>query len=233
MWVIYRLAVAGSAFLGLFTAGAHARELAGQPIAKEKAAQLVEAVGGAEVWSQSKSFMVRETVYLANGETADLVVKRNLDDITRWISLSAESFEYEEVLDVTSGWSGRDGNAAAYTPEELAAERRGLEQSPYYVYHRLAKNDPMLRVEWLEEENRLNIYEGSERLLCWFFLDGRGNPMSWANIYNERENRHNYGPMVDVGDANFPKWGAAADASWRFEYVEARFSSEPVSMPAL
>lgn len=231
---LMRLAVTTLAFSAM-SAFAHAQptNLQGTQASLAQTAKLIEAVGGADVWSESRSFMVRERAFLTNGETAELVIQRNLDDVTRWIRLESETYEYEEVIEREFGWRGRDGNFDSYTTQELDDERIGLEQSPYYIYHRLAKGDPELRVDWIEDDRRLNIFEGEERLLCWFFLDARGHPISWANIYKGRENRHNYGPLIDFGDANFPKWGASMDASWRFEYLEADFSDEPVAFPGL
>lgn len=210
---------------------AYAQDLEGDPEARAQTEALIEAVGGRDVWGASKSFTVRERIYLGSGETAEAEIVRNLADVTRWIRLEAETFSYEEVLERDYGWRGRDGDAQNINEDEFRDERTGLEQSLYFVYHRLAKGDPRLRVEWIEDERRLNVYEDDERLLCWFFFNGRSEPISWANIYDGREVRHNYGPLIDVGDANFPKWGAAADASWRFEYLEARFSSQPAKMP--
>ena len=83
----------------------------------------------------------------------------------------------------------------------------------------------------LREDGALNIYDGGERLLCWFLLDGKGAPVSWGNFWNGSINQHYYGPLADMGDANLPKWGVSTTGAFRFEYVRAALDDRPVEPP--
>ncbi len=125
----------------------------------------------------------------------------------------------------------RDGVVRTLPAEELAVELQGLRQEPYAIYRRLAKRDPALRVD-LRDGNALYVYDRGEHLLCWFLLDEKGAVIRWANFWNGGINQHYYGPIVDMGDANLPKWGVSATGSFRFEYVRARLEDRPVEPPA-
>ncbi|MGH8242873.1 MAG: hypothetical protein ACRETY_05920 [Steroidobacteraceae bacterium] len=55
--------------------------------------------------------------------------------------------------------------------------------------------------------------------------------LSWANFYDGVINQHYYGPSVDLGDVNLPKFGISSTGSFRFEYVSARLSNEELATP--
>ena len=135
-----------------------------------------------------------------------------------------------EWLSPEGGWTRRNGVVTPMPPERLAAELQGLAQEPYAIYHRIARSDPRLRVE-LRDSTNLYVFDGDERLLCWFQRAPNGTLLGWGNFYDGAINQHYYGPLVDVGSARLPKFGAAANGSFRFEYVSAGFSDEALADP--
>jgi hypothetical protein len=120
------------------------------------------------------------------------------------------------------GWSERNGVRTEMPATELAAELYGLRQEPYFIYHRLATAPSELRVELRDEGASLFVFDKDERLLCWFRLAKNGTMRGWGNFYDGAINENYYGPVADMGDANLPRWGAAANGGFRFEYVRAK-----------
>ena len=207
-------------------AGAQVR---GEPAAVAAAERLLAVVGGRDAWRDARTFYVEELVYPRSGEVAALKIWRDLETGDRRLERSTPSTTFKEWLGSAEGFDSRDGQLRRMPAAELSVERRGLRQEPYAIYRRLALRDPKLRVE-LRDPHTLYVFDGDEHLLCWFLLNDQGALVSWANVYNGAINQHFYGPVVDVGDANLPKWGASA-TGFRFEYVVARFLAEPPSPP--
>lgn len=216
---------------GVLPVGATA-QIRGDAEARAAAERLLEHAGGRDAWAKARTFYVEERVFLASGEVAQLRIWRDLETGNRRLERSSPAGRYAEWLSADGGYEVRDGVVSNHAPEELAIERQGLAQEPYAIYRRLAERDPELRVQ-LRDANALYVYDGQERLLCWFRLDGKGRNISWGNFWNGSINQHYYGPTIDFGDANLPKWGISTTGSFRFEYVVARLNGDPVEAPAV
>ena len=188
------------------------------------------AVGGRDAWAGARTFYVEERVFLRSGEVAELKIWRDLQTGARRLERKTATQHFKEWLAADSGYDSLNGKRRDLPAVELALERRGLMQEPYAVYRRIALRDPKLLLE-LRDANTLFAIGDDGQVLCWFLLNERGELVSWANFYNGAINQHFYGPLVDVGDANLPKWGASP-TGFRFEYVAARFSAEPVTPPS-
>lgn len=221
-----------AAFLLAFWAPSAPAQIRGEPNAVAAAERLLKVVGGRAAWANARTFYVEERVFLRSGEVADLKVWRDFETGHRRLERTSPSGRYAEWLAANGGYEVRDGTATDYSPEDLAMELQGLRQEPYAIYRRLAKRDPALRVQ-LRDPTSLYVYDRGEHLLCWFLLDGNGGLTSWGNFYNGNINQHFYGPIIDLGDANLPKWGASSNGNFRFEYVVARLNLEPVQPPAM
>jgi hypothetical protein len=207
-------------------------QIRGDAEARAAAERLLEHAGGRDAWAGARTFYVEERVFLASGEIGQLRIWRDLETGNRRLERASPAGHYAEWLSSEGGFEVRDGVVSNYAPEDLAIELQGLRQEPYAIYRRLAVRDPELRVQ-LRDKTSLLVYDGQERLLCWFLLDGKGRNISWGNFWNGSINQHYYGPTVDFGDANLPKWGVSSTGSFRFEYVLARLNGEPVEAPAL
>lgn len=176
--------------------------------------------------------VVEERGYLRSGEEAQLRIARDLTRGAMAIERVSAGRRAVEWISPEGGWMTRDSSTRAMSESELAIELQGLKQEPYAIYHRLARRDPDLRVELREQNRTLHVYDKSERLLCWFLLDGRGGLMGWGNFFDGAINQHWYGPLVDLGDANLPKWGAATTGQFRFEYLSVQLHNRPVEEPS-
>lgn len=205
-------------------------QIRGVPDAVAAAERLLARAGGRGAWAEARRFYVEERVFLASGGVAQVRIWRDLETGSRRLERDEEGGRFVEWLSAEGGWDARNGVVRQMDAVELATERQGLRQEPYAIYRRLARNDPALRVE-LRGDNGLYVFDGDERLLCWFLLDGAGAVTSWANVYDGRINQHFYGPVADMGDANLPRWGVSATGSFRFEYVRAVLDGAPVEPP--
>jgi len=220
--------------LPLLVAQAPAVEAAGirgDAAAVAAAERLLESVGGRQAW-RARNFTVEERGFMRSGEVAQLRISRDLQRGARRIENVTPTSTTVEWVAPEGGWTMSKGAVTPMPATELAAELQGLKQEPYSIYHRLARNDEALRVELREQNSMLMVFDRDERVLCWFQLDPRGGLVGWGNFYDGRINQHYYGPLGDMGDANLPKWGAASNGSFRFEYVSARLTDEPVAEPS-
>ena len=206
-------------------------QVRGEPAAIATAESILQQVGGREAW-RHRTLEVLETVYLPNGETGQLRIWRDFESGSRLFERRTPTGTFREWVAPGEGWITRNGAHQPMPASELAAERYGMPQEPYAVYHRLARNDPALRFELRENGASLFVFDGEERLLCWFRLAPNGVLRGWGNFFDGRINEHYYGPLDDVGDANLPRFGAAANGTFRFEYHEGRLSNAPLTEPA-
>ena len=205
------------------------RGIRGTPEAVAAALQLLEQAGGAEAW-RTRTFTVTENIYPASGNKAEVRVVRDFERRARWLVAVTASGTRSEWISPEGGWTRRNGTITAMSPEALAAELQGLSQEPYAIYHRIAKDDPALRVE-LREGTNLFVFEGDERLLCWFQRASNGTLLGWGNFFDGAINQHYYGPVVEFGAARLPKFGATASGSYRFEYLSAGFTDAALDVP--
>lgn len=227
-----RILTAVLAFL-LFVAdaGAQPSGLRGDAEAVAAARRMVERAGGAELW-RSRTFELVERGYLNNGEILDMRITYDFTRGARRIeSTSSTGGATVEWLAPDSGWFERDGAVTRSSTSELAINVRAIQQEPYPIYHRIARNDRRLRVELRNNGSALYVFDEDERLLCWFGLWPSGQARSWANFYNGVVNQQFYGPSGRVGAAVLPLWGVQQDGSFRFEHLDANFSNAPLAAP--
>lgn len=214
-----------------YSPAAEAAGIRGEAAAVAAAERLLESVGGRQAW-RARNFTVEERGFLRSGEVAQLRISRDLERGARRFESVTPTTTIMEWAAPEGGWVMNNGKVTAMPAAELAAELQGLKQEPYSIYHRLARNDEALRVELREQGAMLMVFDRDERVLCWFQLDPRGGLMGWGNFYDGRINQHYYGPLADMGDANLPKWGVASTGTFRFEYISARLTDEPVAEPS-
>jgi hypothetical protein len=201
----------------------------GNAAAVEAARRLLEQVGGAEIW-RARTFVVTERIYLASGETGELCIVRDLALPARLTEGATPTRRYRNWVSPDGGWARRNDVVTVMSPENLATELQGVRQDLYTIYHRLAHEDPTLRVE-LMDNGTLRVFDRDERLLSWFVLAPNGVLLGWGSMFDGAINQHFYGPLVDVGDANLPKFVVRSDGSYRFEYLSARLTNEVVEAP--
>jgi hypothetical protein len=204
----------------------------GDGAAVAQAERLLTFVGGAR-WA-ARTLVVHETGYLRSGVVAKMVISRDFAAGARVITMVRDDGQTRtEVLSNALAWETRDGATTRLTGAQLQSELQGLAQEPYAIYHRLARGGDGLRVVLAENGRKLEVHAVGGNQLCWFDLDGKGAPIGWGNIFDGRTVQHYYGPYAAMGGAAFPKWGAAFDGSFRFEYTGAQFSDATLQLPAM
>jgi len=210
-------------------ADAPGRGIRGTEEAVSAARQLVEQAGGAQAW-RLRTFTVSEKIYPASGNTAEIRIARDFERRARLLVAVTASGTRTEWVSPEGGWVRRNDATTVMAPEQLAVELQGLAQEPYAIYNRIARDDAELRVE-LRDGSNLFVFDGDERLLCWFQRAPNGTLLGWGNFYDGAINQHHYGPVVPLGAARLPKFGATASGSYRFEYLSAAFSAAPLEDP--
>lgn len=202
----------------------------GDAAAVAAARRLVESAGGIERW-RSRSFELRERGYLNNGDILEMRIVYDFEQGARLIETTSLGRTTTEWLAPGAGWFERDGEMTRSSAAELAINLHAVQQEPYPIFHRIARNDARLRVELRGNGAALYVYDADERLLCWFGLWPNGQARSWANFHNGVINQQFYGPADRVGEARLPLWGVQQDGSYRFEHVAARFGNSALAAP--
>jgi hypothetical protein len=201
------------------------------PEGVKKANRMIEKLGGHEIWGTAKHLYVEERVFpltISGPLKAEFWRGYNRPDHLE--KFQGPDTERAEFWDGKSGWTSSNGTVTITSEEDLVEERKGAQQEPYQIYHRLGKRDSTLVVK-LVGKNRLDFYERNGRKLCWIIIDNDCAPVSWGNIYRNRLNQHVYGPLKKFGDIYMPAWGASIDGNFRFEYVQVKPLKEEFTPP--
>ena len=184
--------------------------------------QLLESLGGREVWARTKILYVKEKAFpesLYHPVLAEFW--RNLEQPAYHSIIVGNELRRETVWDTKGGWVNQNGTRNNISDKEIAQEVNDWAQEPYVMYHKLAIRDPLIRP--VLKDDALQIYEAnSDRLLCWFRVDAHGRLLMWGNYYQGEVSEHVYGPTKPIGEFVMPAWGTATNGSWRFEYLEVK-----------
>ncbi|MGE0587703.1 MAG: hypothetical protein AB7O48_03960 [Cyclobacteriaceae bacterium] len=188
----------------------------------QAADQLLESLGGREIWASTKILYVKEKAFpesLFHPVTAEFW--HNLEKPAYHSIIVGHDFRQETVWDENSGWINRNGMKKEISNDDITQEIGDWSQQPYVVYHKLAIRDPLIHL--VLKDGDLQIYEGDGgRLLCWFRMDAHGRLLMWGNYYKGEIIEHVYGPTKPIGEYVMPAWGTATKGSWRFEYLELK-----------
>lgn len=206
--------------------------LQAQATAEQRRDALLEAMGGAAVWRQVIGARISATHY--SSETR--LPYRNViwNDFRRFrLHIEASNSELLRVFgyDGDIGWRDDGTSVTSLAPARIAAERAWWSANVYRTLHRLALPDPALSVRLIEGE-RLAVFEDGTRLLAWFRLNSRGEPLQFGT--DEKAPGTVFGPLAShANGARYPRWGSDSTGSWRYEVHDAEFSSRVVVMPPL
>jgi hypothetical protein len=221
---------AHSLFLALLLAApaAIAQDLAGEPVAIERARQLVERVGGRHVWSQLASLRLTQRFHIHTRPESVVHVEWIDFKVPRiHVSIESELTHRQRAYDHRGGWFLRDGTLTKYTEQELANERAFWKRDMFRMFHRIAAEDPDIELR-MNGENRLEVFErGTGELLCWFRLNVTNEPVLWGAAAEGESLEFLFGPLSQFGNLRLPRWGGFVDGSWRFDMLDANGSNLP------
>ena len=200
-------------------------EMKGDAEAIALADQLVESIGGRALWSKIRSLHVFEQSRSPRGDGIvgefwrDLQVPRE-----RYTLTNRDGLKIEFWWDDRGVWQLLNGEQNNDLPADLHAEVTAYWQGEIYVmYHRLAKEDPALRLD-KNDDNSFTVFdEKLDRRLGTFWVNGDGDLYRWRH---DDGTEYIYGPHRQFGEISFPDWGSQVDGSWSFYYVEVRWSTE-------
>lgn len=146
--------------------------------AVEKAAEMLEALGGRGRWAALKSLYIRAT------HTEKSIPKpyrseiwRNLDAAQMKIVQQNDDFYNERVVNNSKGWLTRGGEVRELTAEQLGDLLRWDAHLFYKTIRKIALGRPSLSLK-LDRNGRLVVYEDG-KMLAALELDGRKRPYKY------------------------------------------------------
>lgn len=193
-----------------------------------RAEELVERVGGKEIWAALASLHLTQRFYIASrrepvvhDEWIDFQTPRLM------VTIQSEVTSRRRAYDDRGGWHLRDGVLTKFTDEELANERGFWKRDMFRILHLIAAEDPGIELR-MNTANRLEIIDqASGELLCWFQLNVRSEPILWGATVGNESLQFLFGPLAEFGGLRLPAWGSFTDGSWRFNMLDARGSRLP------
>jgi hypothetical protein len=187
--------------------------------------ELVESIGGKDLWSGIRSLHVIERSRSVRGDGIigefwrDLQIPQERYTLTNRHGLVSEFW-----WDSRGVWQNVNGESNDSLPAELHAEVASYWAGEIYVmYHRLAKGDQSLFLK-LDDDHSFTVFDKqADRRLGTFWVNDDGELYRWRH---DDGTEYVYGPYRKFGDISFPDWGSQVDGSWSFYYVEVRWSAE-------
>lgn len=205
---------------------AEAQGLAGPPDAIARARELVERVGGRQLWAQLASLHLVQRYHVL--QLQDSVVHEEWIDFRTprlYVSMKSELGTRLRAYDARGGWRLRMGQFSRMSDEDLAMERGFWKRDMFRVFHLLAAEDP--GIELRLSGQRLEVHERGGEPLCWFKLNLRCEPVLWGANVGDEAIEFFFGPLERYGNIAVPRWGGYTDGSWRFDMIDAMASAEP------
>ena len=190
------------------------------------AEKLLGAMGGREAWA-AVTFVHVE----ARHDDLDIpgtFVNRIWNDFSKpRVRFWAGNEEFTRARRIEDGVGIRELGpeaGARLTEAQYQSDRAWWEANVYRTFHRMAKRDPSLTYR-APGPLRLEVVKADGTVLNWFVVNQKGEPMLFGTGGDARGTA--FGPLASSGRVSYPKWGARADGSWRYEIV--RFQAEAVA----
>ncbi len=202
------------------------------PSAEQRRDTLLDAMGGAAVWRQ----VIGARIAAMHYSTQTRLPYRNViwNDFRRFrLHIEASNRDLIRVFDYAgdAGWRDDGVSVTPLPASAVASERDWWSANLYRTLHRLALPDPTLSVHHLPPD-RLGVAEAGKGLLAWFRLNSIGEPLQFGTDANAPGTT--FGPLAShASGARFPRWGTDGTGSWRYEVLDAEFSTRTFVMPAL
>jgi hypothetical protein len=180
------------------------------------AEKLLAAMGGRDAWAKV-TFVHVEAVH-DDLDIPERFVNRIWNDFSEpRVRFWAGNDHFTSARRIEGGAGLRESGPQAgtrLTAQQYESDRSWWEGNLYRTFHRIAKRDATLSYR-AAGPNRLEVLKADGTVLCWFVMNQRGEPMLFGSDKDTRGTA--FGPLASSGGVRYPKWGARADGSWRYE----------------
>lgn len=180
------------------------------------AEKLLAAMGGREAWARV-TFVHVEAIH-DDLDLPEPFVNRIWNDFSEpRVRFWAGNDQFTSGRRIGAGAGVRETGPQAGAPltaEQYESDRAWWEGNVYRTLHRMAKRDKGLSYR-AASPSRLEILKPDGTVLNWFVLNQKGEPMLFGSGRDTRGTA--FGPLATAGGVRYPKWGARADGSWRYE----------------
>lgn len=206
-----------------------AGQLRGDARAVERVTRMLDEMGGAEIWARSKHLYVEQSGWFTGpSEAAVEYVWRSFVSPAQHAHIVGRYTDTTHIVTEAGAWTDRKGVVTVMPREDHAQTVAGWFNGSYTMIHRLATADPALWLDF-DEPYRVRILDENREEISWYDINEFGHLMKWGRSAPDGDTlEYVYGPMRDFGNLRFPAWGAAVDASWRYNYKKFVLSMDPI-----
>jgi hypothetical protein len=213
---------------GLSPREARAQGLQGDVEAVALARAMIERMGGRGPWAEAVTLYVVEEVHRPDVRLPYRSESwRSLREPNIWWRSRSSEIDRLFARTRTRGWSLQDGTFTVLNDAQLRQWVGYWPRNIYVMYHRLAREDPTLRLV-KEQGRRFVVLDArSGERLCAFEVTAGGEILRWSAAFGTDAEEWIYGPLVEFGPVRMPAWGVRLHDAYRFYYREVKLSSAP------
>jgi len=203
--------------------------LRGDAAAIAEAEQMVEAMGGLEIWRELESvhfvhewdIFNRPDIYLEN-EILDLTGPRS------YVTMESEIYERVRAYSPEHRYWNIVNGEFSYASDEAFAN--AMERAPYNIYRlarAIARGDSFYHVQFgpmrdMPGTTALEFRGPDDEIHGWILLNRRDEPVVWATT----QYSYSFGPLERFGSLLVPEWGVTGGGRVRYEMVSLSGSGE-------
>ncbi len=179
---------------------------------------LLNSVGGKEVWSRARGFRMLEIAHYANLKHP-LIREYWVDFKQPRIKELTRSIERRQVqaLNINKGWTNKyDGKIAVWDAKRLSGWQSFWPGIPTRIFHLIASKDPSLTYQ--VHEDKIDFYIDGN-FAVWIATDESGNPVAYGRSMNHKET-HFLGEMLNYNSVRLWKEAFEPGGQWNVEMVD-------------
>lgn len=200
-----------------------AQQLNGDSASIQVVNNMLESLGGKQIWQNAKGIEISLDGYLS---TQEVPWKEKY-----WLSyqepggrylINSEQTNRKIIWNLEGGENHIDGVFTKQSREEHQGEVGYYMCEPTVVLSKLAKNDPSLSVSIDSANNEhILVVKQSADTLCLFGFNKRFEPIKWTGYLGERRIKRVLGPIKKYQKGLYLfEWGAAPSGRWRYIHTK-------------
>lgn len=226
-----RIPFAAITLLFIFISSATAEELKGDKAAVALVHKMLDRLGGAEIWAESKTLYLEYGGWRSNpAQAMDERAWRSLASPDQKVIFEGARSDVAFYMTEDASWlEFSERGPRRFSEEEHAGNLDFWNYDFYTVIHNLARGDDRITLR-LEQPQTVRLEGPNGADWGWFEIDATGQPVRWGAKSGDDDLEYVYGPVRAYGNLNFPAWGASTDGFWRFEYDVVDLSRDAFPM---